>query len=62
MSIRLHYLKSHSEKFLDNLGDVSEVQGERFHQDLNYGGSLSRMEGHAHDCRLFLEAKMRLLQ
>ena len=34
MSIKLHYLHSHSDKFPDNLGDVSEEQGERFHQDI----------------------------
>ena len=62
MSIKLLYLKSHSNKFPDNLVDVSDVQGERFHQDLNYGGSSSRMEGHEHDCRRFLEPKMRLTQ
>jgi len=32
-SIKLHYLKSHLDKFPDNLGDVSEEQSERFHQD-----------------------------
>jgi len=62
MSIKLHYLKSHLDKFPDNLGDVSEVQVERFYQDLNYGRSLSGMEGHALDCRPFLEPKMRLPQ
>jgi len=30
VNIKLHYLKSHSDKFPDNLGDVSEVQGEVF--------------------------------
>ena len=34
MSIKLHYLHSHLDKFLDNFGDVSEEQGERFHQDI----------------------------
>ena len=34
MSIKLHYLHSHLDKFPDNLGDVSEEQGERFHQDI----------------------------
>ena len=34
MSIELHYLHSHLDKFPDNLGDVSEEQGERFHQDI----------------------------
>ena len=34
MSVKLHFLHSHLEHFLDNLGDYSEEQGERFHQDL----------------------------
>ncbi|GBP10723.1 hypothetical protein EVAR_6281_1 [Eumeta japonica] len=34
MSIKLHYLRNHLDKFLDNLGNYSEEQGERFHQDL----------------------------
>ena len=34
MSLKLHYLHSHLDKFLDNLGDVSEEQGERFYQDI----------------------------
>ena len=34
MSIKLHYLHSHLDKFPDNPGDVSEEQGERFHQDI----------------------------
>jgi len=32
MSIKLHYLFSHLGRFPDNLGEVSEEQGERFHQ------------------------------
>ena len=32
MSIKLHYLFNHRDYFLENLGDVSEEQGERFHQ------------------------------
>lgn len=31
MSVKLHYLHSHLEWFPENLGDVSEEQGERFH-------------------------------
>jgi len=31
-SIKLHYLFSHLGRFPDNLGEVSEKQGERFHQ------------------------------
>ena len=33
-SIKLHYINSHLDQFPENLGDVSEEQGERFHQDL----------------------------
>ena len=33
MSIRIHYLFSHLDCFPTNLGDYSEEQGERFHQD-----------------------------
>ena len=34
MSIKLHYLFSHLDYFPENLGNVSEEQGERFHQDI----------------------------
>ena len=34
MSIQLHYLFSHLDYFPENPGDVSEEQGERFHQDI----------------------------
>ena len=34
MSIKLHYLFSHLNYFSENLGDVSEEQGEWFHQDI----------------------------
>ena len=34
MSIKVHYLHSHLDKFPENLGDVSEEQGERFHQHI----------------------------
>ena len=34
MSIKLHFLNSHIDYFPENLGAVSEEQGERFHQDL----------------------------
>lgn len=30
----MHYLHSHLSEFPDNLEDVSEEQGERFHQDI----------------------------
>lgn len=34
MNLKLHFLHSHLDKFPDNLGDFSEEQGERFHQDI----------------------------
>ena len=34
MSIKIHYLYNHLDYFPKNLGDVSEEQGERFHQDI----------------------------
>jgi hypothetical protein len=34
MSIKVHYLHSHLDCFPENLGDLSDEQGERFHQDL----------------------------
>ncbi|KAI6648326.1 hypothetical protein LOD99_12135 [Oopsacas minuta] len=34
MSIKVHFLYSHLDKFPENLGAVSDEQGERFHQDL----------------------------
>ena len=33
-SIKVHYLDSHLDRFPKNLGDFSEEQGERFHQDI----------------------------
>jgi hypothetical protein len=34
MSIKMHFLFSHMERFPENLGAVSDEQGERFHQDM----------------------------
>ena len=34
MSMKVHFLFSHLDKFPENLGDVSDEQGERFHQDI----------------------------
>jgi hypothetical protein len=34
MSIKMHFLHSHLDFFPDNLGDVSDEHGERFHQDI----------------------------
>ena len=35
MNIKLHFLHSHLACFPENLGDVSDQQGERFHQDIS---------------------------
>ena len=34
MSIKVHFLDSHLDKFPGNCGDFSDEQGERLHQDL----------------------------
>ena len=34
MSIKVHFLHSHLNRFPENLGDVSDEQGERLHQDI----------------------------
>ncbi|GBN13595.1 hypothetical protein AVEN_260746-1 [Araneus ventricosus] len=34
MRLKVHFLDSHLDYFLENLGSVSEEQGERFHQDI----------------------------
>jgi hypothetical protein len=34
MSLKLHFLYFHLDYFPENLGDLSEEQGERFHQDV----------------------------
>lgn len=34
MSLKVHILDAHLDKFKENMGDYSEEQGERFHQDI----------------------------
>ena len=34
MSLKIHFLESHLEFFQENLGEVSDEHGERFHQDI----------------------------
>jgi len=34
MSLKIHFLESHLDFFPENLGEVSEEYGERFHQDI----------------------------
>ena len=35
MSLKMHFLHSHIDFFPENLGAVSDEQGERFHQDID---------------------------
>ena len=35
MSLKMHFLHSHLDFFPSNLGEVSDKQGERFHQDIS---------------------------
>ena len=59
MLIKLHYLLifSHLDYFPDNLGDVSEEQGERFHQDIRTMEERYQLRslGLIHDGRLLLD-------
>jgi len=46
MCVKIRFLNSHLEFFLENCGSVSDVHGERFHQDIaamegRYKGKLS---------------------
>ena len=34
ISIKVHFLHSHLDRFPENFGDVSDEQGKRFHQDI----------------------------
>ena len=34
MTIKVHFLQSHSDRFPGNLGDVGDKRRERFHQDI----------------------------
>jgi len=34
MSLKVHVLRAHLDKLKDNMGDYSEEQGERFHQNV----------------------------
>ena len=48
MSIKVHFLHRHLDRFPENLGDVSDEQGERFHQDIKvmeerYQGDIKMM-------------------
>lgn len=54
MSIKVHFLNSHLDYFPENLGSVSDEQGERFHQDLKEIEKIPRKMGHSYASRLLL--------
>ena len=43
MSLKIHFLDSHLDFFTENLGEVSDIHGERFHQDIS--GMEKRYQG-----------------
>ena len=50
MSVKMHYLFSHRDRFPENLGSMSDEQRERGHQDLKIDGDqVSGSLGHSHD-------------
>ena len=56
ITIKLHHLFGHLDYFAKNLGDVSEEQEEKFHQDINNDGRKTpRLLGLSHDGRLLLD-------
>ena len=60
MSVKMHYLFSHMDRFPENLGSMSDEQGERSHQDLKE--MQTRYQGrwwHSHDGWLLLESEER---
>lgn len=34
MMVKIHYLRNHLDRFPENIGDLSEKHGERFHRDI----------------------------
>ena len=45
MSLKIHFLDSHLDLFPDNLGAISDEDGERFHQDISALEKRSRDRG-----------------
>ena len=54
MSIKVHFLHSHLDRFPENLGDVSDEQGEWFPQGIKLWKSDIRVHGTKNNVRLFL--------
>ena len=63
MNLKLHFSDSHIDYFPKNLGNYSEEQGERFHQDIRDMESryISRKMEREHDGGLLLEPQKRCI-
>jgi len=59
MSLKVHFLHSHLDYFPENLGDVSEEQGERFHQDIKEMEKIPGKMERLNDARLLLDISKR---
>jgi hypothetical protein len=46
MSVKVHYLHSHLVRFPENLGDLSEEQGERLHKDIKTMEADTKQDAH----------------
>ena len=57
MSIKVHFLHNHLDRFPANCGDVSDEQVERFHQDIKE--METRYQGRSNDGILLLEHQTR---
>ena len=62
MSVKVYFLHSHLSYSLENLGVLSEEQGECFHKDTKTNGTIPRTIEHQHDGRLLLVPHARLQQ
>ena len=59
MSIKVHFLYSHLDKFPENLGSASDEQGERFYQDMRDMEERYHGRWYAHMMALLLEHSLR---
>jgi len=56
MILKIHFLESHLDFFPENLGEVNDEHGERFHQDImDYGKAVPRQVDLKYVGRLLLD-------
>jgi len=61
MSVKVHFLHSHANYFLENVEAMIEEQGESFHQDITTIEKIPGMLEYQHVGRLSLVLRKRLL-